>query len=430
MKLPVRFASLVFAALASAQHPARAQATERPIAFDSAGRVRAITPGLADRLKLGAPAWPVLGSFSEARIYHIEGDGYVIVAQIDGGALRRYVLNESERAALQRAIATAMLTSGRLVGEEATGTISQPARGAFVRNQMLLTAIVYAPAAASLTHDGKSGTAVWLLLTGGGYFTLSALARDANITRAQNHLATDGGLRGAIIANGLLHTFGVDPSDDVAVGTGLAGALGGAVLGFNLGKKWTDGEAHAATFASTAFGLTALGIAAATNTIGDTTPRAVSGAAVGAAIAGYALGPLYPRHANYRVTAGDVGIMRITSVLGVAAAAIPFVDRDSLNERTLAAALTGGLVAGILAGDIFFVRPFDHTESDVGRVGLGALAGSLLGGAIAVLSEPDASGAMAWITGGAIVGTIAADRMIAPTRSSSRSGIPLLRIRF
>ncbi|HKS05846.1 MAG TPA: hypothetical protein VJR92_06000 [Gemmatimonadaceae bacterium] len=429
MHRTTRAAALMLVTLFGAAS-SRAQSVERPIAFDSAGRVRAVTPGLVARLKLSAPAWPVLGAFNEARIYHIEGDGYVIVAQIDGGALRRYVLNESERAALQSAIATAMLTSGRLVGEEATGTISQPARGAFVRNQVLLTALVYAPAAATLTHDGKGGTAVWLLLTGGTYFTLSSLSRDANITRAQNHLATDGGVRGAIIANGLLHTFGVDPSDDVAVGTGLAGALGGAVLGFNLGKKWTDGEAHAATFTSTAAALTTLGVIAATRTIGDTTPRAFSGAGVGAAIAGYALGPLYPRRAGYRVTAGDVGMLRITSVLGVAAASIPFIDRDRLNERTLAGALTGGLVAGILAGDIFFVRPFDHSESDVGRVGLGALAGALLGGGIAVLSEPDASGAMALITGGAIAGTFITDRTLSPTRSSARSGIPLLRLKF
>jgi hypothetical protein len=50
---------------------------------------------------------------------------------------------------------------------------------------MLLTAAVYAPAASALTHDVKAGAAVWLLATGGAYFGLSALSRNADVTVAQ-----------------------------------------------------------------------------------------------------------------------------------------------------------------------------------------------------------------------------------------------------
>ena len=57
----------------------RAQVRERPVPFDSAGRVLAITPPLAARLGLASPAWPVTGDYLDARLYAID-DG----AGVDG----------------------------------------------------------------------------------------------------------------------------------------------------------------------------------------------------------------------------------------------------------------------------------------------------------------------------------------------------------
>src|SRR6185503_12814432 len=132
---------------------------------------------------------------------------------------------------------------------------------------------VYAPAAASLMNGTKGRTAVWLLSTGGSFFALSALTRNTTITNAQNHLSTDGGLRGAILMNGTLHALGVDLDDDVGVGAGLAGALGGAILGYKTGKGLTIHEAHARTAASTLAGLTALGVAVSLGSVDDSSSR-------------------------------------------------------------------------------------------------------------------------------------------------------------
>jgi hypothetical protein len=399
----------------------RAQTTETPIPFDSAGSVRALTQGLAERLMLTSPAWPVTGAFDEARLYAVSGGEYVLVVQLAGGVVRRYPLSAAAREALGRAITDALARTGRVVGEERTASISEPARGAFIRNQMLLTALVYAPAGATLTHDGKAGAAVWLLATGGSYFALSSLAKRTTITKAQNHLATDGGLRGALLTDGLLHTFGVDMDADIAIGAGLAGALAGAVTGFKLGKRWTDGEASATTNASTLAALTALGVAGVSGIIDDSTrERLLSGVTAASGVAGYMLGRQYPRRAGYRVTSGDIGTLQLTALLGIGVSAIPFVRNTDVDERAFAGALTAGMLGGVLVGDLVLVRRFDHTEGEAWRVKLGALAGGLLGGAVVVLAEPSASGGVALVTAGAIVGTFLGERVVSPARDGSR----------
>jgi hypothetical protein len=151
----------------------------------------------------------------------------------------------------------------------------------------------------------------------------------------------------------------------------------------------------------------------------------VSGIAAASGVAGYALGRQYPRKARYRVTAGDIGILQLTGLLGVGASAIPFIDADSVNGRALAGALTAGLLGGVLIGDLTLVRRYDHTESEAWRVKLGALAGGLLGGGVVVLAEPDAQAGFAMVVAGAIGGMILAERFVAPERANARpSALP------
>src|SRR4051812_28934301 len=142
-----------------------AQVVETPMPFDSAGKIRSVTPALAERFHLAPPTWPLSGDFVEARLFAVSGGGTVLVAQQRSGALLRYALRDEERDALREAIDHAMAESGAVVSES---QIASPnARGAFVRNQMILSAIVYGPLLASLTHDGRSATAVYLLSVSG-----------------------------------------------------------------------------------------------------------------------------------------------------------------------------------------------------------------------------------------------------------------------
>src|SRR5881628_3827077 len=97
---------------------AAAQTVERPVPFDSARRVLAVSPAVAERLRLGPRVWSVAGEFREARLYAVEpGDGFVLVVQRSDGALVRYALSATERIALSQAIDAAVLSTGRPTAE-------------------------------------------------------------------------------------------------------------------------------------------------------------------------------------------------------------------------------------------------------------------------------------------------------------------------
>lgn len=369
--------------------PLRAQAVERPAAFDSEGRVMTITPALAARLKLTAPTWPVSGDFVEARLYD-RGDGtFVVAVQRTGGVVERYPLASDARLTLQQAITASMLSTGNLSTGERQDVVSEPAKGQFVRDQTLAAAFVYGPALASLTGDASAGTAVYLATVGATFFTSAQLAKGRSISKAQNHMATSGTWRGLAIANGLLYVFaGDDVDDDVKALTGLGGAVAGTIIGFRLGLPLTDGEAHGATFGST---FSALGATGLIGTLGGFNGDEARGEVAGiltAAVAGYPLGLRYVRRASYAITPGDITTMSTAGFIGLAAGAA-FISDDGQSEQAVAATLTAGLLAGALVGDRVLVRPYDFTESQGRLMTLGALAGGLMGIAIPIAARSE-----------------------------------------
>lgn len=157
-------------ALSAAVRRAGAQTVETPIAFDSAQRVTAVTPALAERLHLAPPAWPVLGEYREARLYRVSpASGFVLVAARGGGAFERFALQADQVTALRAAIDAAMTATGRPSGD-LFPDISEPAGNGFARHLTVLSALAYGPLAASLASDPKAGGALYLLTTGGAFF--------------------------------------------------------------------------------------------------------------------------------------------------------------------------------------------------------------------------------------------------------------------
>jgi hypothetical protein len=140
--------------------------TESPVPFDSAGRIMTVTPPLAARIALSPNVWPVTGDYEEARLYSSSTGGYVLAVHRRGGTIERHVVASDAREALRTAVSRGMAVAGRPVTEERPELISEPARGAFVRNQMLIAALIYGPAAATLPEDGSGRTAAYLLVTG------------------------------------------------------------------------------------------------------------------------------------------------------------------------------------------------------------------------------------------------------------------------
>lgn len=405
--------------LLAAWRDLRAQVIETPVPFDSAGSVRSVTPALAARLGLAPPAFPAAGGYVQARLYRVSTGGHVLVVERSDGTLERHILSEEQFAGLRARMEVAVASIGTRVGEDRPDVISEPARGAFLRNQMILAAGLYGPLLASLTQDAKTGTALYLISVGGSYFALNAISKTTPITRAQNDLATDGALRGASTAVGVLHVLsGDEMHENTYSAVALGGAIAGSALGYIRGRGLTDSEAHSAMKFSTFAAGTTLGLAGAVGLLDDgNAEQPVTAAVLAAGVTGYLLGPAYPRRARYTVTAGDVRLLPIGALLGVLAGATPFVESDA-EEAGFAVATAGGL-AGLYLAERAWARPFDHGSGDVTQTWLGTIAGGLLGGSVAVLTEPSPAAALGMVTGGAIIGALAGHALARPARAAS-----------
>ena len=395
-----------------------AQVTETPIAFDSAGRVRTLTPALVARLELTAPAWPVEGTFREARLFALSSGGRVLAVERAAGSVDRYPLTDEAAVALRASIDAALTRVGRVVTEEQSDLVSEPARGAFTRSQMARTWLVYGPALSSIFE----APSLYLLATGASYFITNAIAGKERVTRAQNHLAADGAYRGFGFGAGALYVIAGDaPSGKVVAAVGLAGAITTAVIGFRSGRGFTDAEAQSRTTISTLAVSTTFLVLGTVGALDSETPsRATIGALAGALGAGYVVGPRYARQNSFGATKGDVQLLMLSSQLGVMIALTPLIDSDGSGEVASGAALAG-LLGGAWFGHARLVRQYDHSNGDASQVRLGALAGFVLGsGTAAVAGVGSSQGVMALVTGGAVLGAVAGHRIARPARAGAQ----------
>jgi hypothetical protein len=360
----------------------------------------------------------VRDDFVDARLYTSSAGGYVLVVERRDGRLDRYALTAADANALRETVSVAMSRAGRVVANEGSARISAPARGAFVRNQVLLAAAMYAPAAAALTHDAKAGTVLYLVSVGGAYFVVTDLSKHIGVTNAQNALATDGALRTTAMLFGVLRAFDVEITTNLGAATTLVGGIGGSVLGFRLGRGLTDAEAKSMTTGSTVAALTALGIAGVAG-LGELEENEIQrwapAVAVAGGLVGYFAGPAYPRGVPYTVTKGDIQLIDLAGLLGVMTAGVAIAGQESPDTRLVSGLLLGGGLVGLWAGDRIFARNYDHSESDARLVALGALAGGLIGAAVPVLTESDnGSVILGSVTAGALLGTMAAESLVLP----------------
>ena len=413
-----RFVTLLLLAAA----PLGAQVRETPVPFDSAGRVRTLTPALVARFDLRPPAWPVAGEFTEARLLRSSDSTHVLSVERQDRTVERYSLTPDNVAALRFAIDAAMARSGQTVSEDGHDALSQPARGAFVRNQMLLTWLVYGPSLAAISQDAKAGTALYLLATGASYFVTTGISRKMVVTRAQNHLSSDGAFRGWGVAAGLTRAFaGGDADSRTYAISGLAGSLGGAVIGFQRGARLTDSEAQASASVSNLGAGLALGLLGTSGLADeDDEGRAVSAAMVAGGLLGYAVGPEYPRRARYTVTRGDIQVTEVGSILGAAIGLTPFVRDNADNSVELLFGIaTAGMLGGTYIAERAWARKYNHSSWDAGQTRLGALAGILMGSAVTVLAEPGVQGGYSLVVGGATLGAILGHNLAKPERAGS-----------
>lgn len=420
---------------------------ETMISLDSARRVTVITPSLVSRLGLASPAWPVVGSFREARLYRVDNGTYVLVVQrIDNSTLVRYSLDAAAVASLLQAVRVGLLAQGRggdrLLGTGTGVVVSQPAGNTFVRNQTFLGLVAYGPATAALLakSSGAAAAGGYFLAAGTSFFVSANMVQGRVVTRAQAQRAAHGGTRGALAGVGIAAITNANGGPGWGAPI-LAGALGGTIVGFQQARGLSDGEAASSGFFADLGALTALGIGGSSGafkgrktvvpynannpqggsyTTTDNSLRgpgkAAVGAAIGAGIIGYVVGPRYAQRAAYNVTAGDVSVAFTSAVLGGFAASSLIGDREDDTPKYGVA--TAGVLAGAFLADRGLVRRADRTSADGTLVQLGAIAGALMGGGIAVIAKTETQGTLALASVGGLLGLLAADGIIQPARDA------------
>lgn len=428
VRLRVVSAALALALSVVGERLGAQQSVERPVPFDSAGRVLTITPRFVERFKLGAP-WAVTGAFVEARLYARSDGGFVLVVQRADGSLERTLIDEAHRQQLGAVLTGALATTGGVatIGEGAN-VLSEPAGSAFTRNMTVAGATIWGPAIAAMVDEYPAAAAAYLGTVGAAFFVSSGIARSGEISRAQNHMASDGAARGAAMGQALAVALGIDERGGGRPAFLLGGSLALAASGYVAGRPMSDGEAHGATWGSTyaaAVTAGALGLAGAWKSGGNEGALATT---VGAALAGYPFGLRWVRRSRYAITSGDVSAIQTTSIIGAAAAATAL--GNGANERLVAGVLTGGFVLGAGVGAISVARPYDMTESQANQVNLGALAGGLIGLALPTLAQAD--DARAYLGAAAIgssIGMAATLNMVSPRPGAGRRASQGARLR-
>jgi hypothetical protein len=410
----------------------KAQIIERPVPFDSAGRVMVITPYIADRAALRSPWWPVAGEFTEARLYTVTDSSYVLTVGRRTGVVERYSLSAVDRDAI-RAIVSKLPADVIAARNDA--------RNAFVKNQTILGLLVYGPSfAGAIADNGAGATAGYLVVAGGTFFAASEISRRTFISRAQSDLAFNMGHNGALA--GWATMYAVGATDRAQAAGAFVGGLTGSTLALTIARHMTEADAVGAAFGSDVGALIGWGTA---ETIrgpdvcglnasgfyvckGKLSDKAEVLIVLGSGIVGYPFGLLYPRNARYHVTPGDIETLWGTTLLGMSTAGA-FLGAHS-SGRAVASTLTAGGVLGIIAGDRFIVRRYDHSRTDGGRVVLGTVAGGLMGAGIAALIDSDNPGphlVLGLASVGGLAGIVATERYLDP---SPDAGPPRFRVTF
>jgi hypothetical protein len=359
-----------------------AQTIETPAPFDSAARLFVITPGVATRLGLVAPAWPVVGEYVDARLYSVSPNGgFVLVARSQSGVFQRFALSAVERGALQSAIDAAVVANGRL-GADVSNDASEPAGNGFARHLTVLGALVYGPLAASLASDGSSGGAAYLAVTGLTFFISYNAGQSGRITRAQSDLASNMGLA-AGAAGGLLAYSATGNGDKGVRAVALASGIAGTVAGASLGRPLTDAEAHAGV---TGIEATAAAGWALSSAVGASS-RGIAASVAGAEVFGYVLGVRYPRRASFKVTAGDMNAVQTAGLVGALYGGAALAAIHDRGPRRIGITMGSSYLAGIVVGNYAIARREDLSTSEANIATVGALAGGLIGLAVPVLAQ-------------------------------------------
>ena len=358
--------------------------TEHLVALDSQGTLEEITGTLRRQLDLV----PDIENFQRARLFR--GTDGLHVLEIE--YLADLVPVRQRRHLTAAAVDSLRRTIDNLQGLRAKqDSLDHSGRGEFIFDQIVLSLLLYGPAAPVLLDvpGSRSALAAYMLTSSAGFYIPYRLTQHIDVTHSHRHLAQYGSTRG--IAYGLLlkHMLtgdgGVRRTAAFITGTSItSGFAGFAAADW---RRYSRGQAELYGVMGDFGLLTGVGLAFTLDLYNeDEFHRTGDLVSLMGAGAGLYAGELLGRRHSY--TRGDAYALRAGGVLGTIVA-LPVVNASGTNSDRLHMA---GALAGELAGISFTHSMLAEKNLTLGE-GLiitgGELAGLMLGLGLTYLVDTD-----------------------------------------
>jgi hypothetical protein len=267
----------------------------------------------------------------------------------------------------------------------------------FLYGMMANAAFLWGPMTIGLANphpDSSVGTGAYLLAAGGTFLVSYLYVQHKTISSAVADVAVSSAWWGA--AHGVALEMAIHNTNlhDVR-------ALWGSMLGMSLGETIaatalltgsdiTEGQAVAIEDGGALGTFWGIGTAALLNADRSSqAPRLFALSALAGTGIGWAGGALVADHRDY--SAGDSATIFDTLLIGTYAAAAPLAVFRVHEDEAIIGTLMGGSALGALVGDRL-VDGRNVTYAQSGTLGLGALAGGLLGTGVVLVSSMHPSG--------------------------------------
>ncbi|WP_022834707.1 hypothetical protein [Salisaeta longa] len=363
--------------------PAVAQEVQVPLSPDST--VTTIDAELRNALGL----FPDVSGFQRARLFRTGPGTYELVVEYrTGGQMlrQRRPLTAAEVEQLRQRVASQLQAANIRVGLNQEGRVGLVASTTFlglVEGSLLVGAL-----------EAESDAAAALPLMGGalGFFIPLLATQNASVSEAESDLTFYGGVQGYAHAVQLAELVSKDPDGSSVAGlAALFGAVEGTA-GYLAATRngWSGGHAEMISLTGISGNLLGLGLgtALAGETDDGAVSRTIAASSLISSLAGAYIG--HRMGCTGRYTQGDARIYLQTGVqaanfIGSLAAATGMEDR-----RGVAALITGAGVGGLALGRSL-VQERNFSKGEANLIFLGSVAGSLLGGGLAAVSDANGS---------------------------------------
>lgn len=367
-----------------------AYAQEASIPVDADGRLHQIDSVLEAKLGL----FPEIPEFHEARIFQHDSATFTlqITCQEEGKMVqRRTPLTLPQLQAFRQRVADSIAACLPTI------MLNQEGRAKMLVNTTIISSLYYGRALAIATgmEDERTMAATHIISGAVGCFLPDILTANRPVRNADGQMVTSGMLLG--IGHGMAASMffhGEGTSVETALGWSIPFSIAEGVAGYMISDGYQLSEGDVAMI--TNGGVLGLGVGigmthlAGFVDIGD--EHAAGLLILGGSAGGLLLGNAMANAQTY--TTGDASVVASTALLGgftpLFFAELIDPDQNDTDGKLHIGGVMLGATAGMLLGGEL-VREKDFTPSQATSIGLGEIAGGLLGAGLAYLVVPESS---------------------------------------